>query len=43
MGKTSKKTDPQLWEKAKEDVTAGGKGGRSGSGRPARPRWPLRN
>jgi hypothetical protein len=27
MGKTSKKTDPQLWEKVKEDVTAGGKGG----------------
>ena len=30
MGKTSKKTDPKLWEKVKEDVTAGDKGGRPG-------------
>ncbi len=28
MAKTSKKTDPKLWEKVKEDVTAGDKGGR---------------
>jgi hypothetical protein len=30
MAKTAKKTDPELWEKVKEDVTAGGKGGRKG-------------
>ena len=30
MAKTSKKTDPKLWEKVKEDVTAGDKGGRPG-------------
>jgi len=30
MGKTSKKTDPELWEKVKEDVTAGDRGGRAG-------------
>jgi len=30
MGETSKKTDPELWEKVKEDVTAGDKGGRAG-------------
>ncbi len=30
MAKTSKKTDPELWEKVKEDVTAGDKGGRPG-------------
>jgi len=30
MAKTSKKTDPELWEKVKEEVTAGDKGGRSG-------------
>ncbi len=30
MAKTSKKTNPELWEKVTEDVTAGGKGGRPG-------------
>jgi hypothetical protein len=30
MGKTSQKTDPELWEKVKADVTAGDKGGRPG-------------
>ena len=30
VAKTSKKTDPELWEKVKEDVTAGDKGGRPG-------------
>lgn len=30
MGKTSKKTDPELWEKVKDDVTAGDEGGRPG-------------
>ena len=30
MAKTSKKTNPELWEKVKEDVTAGDKGGRPG-------------
>jgi hypothetical protein len=30
MGKTSKKTDPELWMKIKEDVTEGDKGGRPG-------------
>ena len=30
MAKTSKKTDPELWEKVKGDVTAGDKGGRPG-------------
>ena len=30
MAKTSKKTEPALWEKVKEDVTAGDKGGRPG-------------
>ena len=30
MAKTSKKTDPKLWENVKEDVTAGDKGGRPG-------------
>ncbi len=30
MGKTSEKTDPGLWEKVKEEVTASGKGGRPG-------------
>ncbi len=30
MGKTSEKSDPDLWEKVKQDVTSGGKGGRPG-------------
>lgn len=30
VAKTSKKTDPKLWEKVKEDVTVGNKGGRPG-------------
>ena len=30
VAKTSKKTDPKLWEKVKGDVTAGDKGGRPG-------------
>jgi hypothetical protein len=30
VAKTSKKTDPALWEKVKEDVTAADKGGRPG-------------
>ncbi len=30
MAKTSKKTEPALWEKVKEGVTAGDKGGRPG-------------
>ena len=30
MAKTSKKADPELWEKVKGDVTAGDKGGRPG-------------
>ncbi len=30
VGKTSKKTDPALWEKVKEEVTVGDKGGRPG-------------
>jgi hypothetical protein len=30
MGKTSKKTDPELWMKVKEEVTEGDKGGRPG-------------
>ena len=30
MAKTSKKTDPKLWERVKEDVTAGDRGGRPG-------------
>jgi hypothetical protein len=30
VAKTSKKTDPKLWEKVKEDVTADDKGGRPG-------------
>jgi hypothetical protein len=37
MAKTSKKSDPELWEKVKKDVTAHDKGGRPGqwSGRKA--------
>jgi hypothetical protein len=30
MGKTSKKTNPKLWEKVKEEVTESAKGGRPG-------------
>ena len=30
MSTTSKKTDPALWEKVKEEVTAGDKGGKAG-------------
>jgi hypothetical protein len=30
MGKTSEKTDPELWKKVKEEVTEGDKGGRPG-------------
>ena len=30
VAKTSKKTDPKLWEKVKQVVTAGDKGGRPG-------------
>ncbi len=30
MGKTSEKSDPELWEKVKEEVTGGDKGGRPG-------------
>ncbi len=30
MAKISKKNDPKLWEKVKEDVTAGERGGRPG-------------
>ena len=30
MAKTAKKTDPKLWEKVKEEVTEGNKGGKSG-------------
>lgn len=30
MSKTAEKTDPRLWEKVKEDVTAAAKGGRKG-------------
>lgn len=30
MSDTAEKTDPDLWEKVKADVTAGGKGGRKG-------------
>ena len=30
VAKTSKKTDPELWEKVKAEVTAGEKGGRPG-------------
>ncbi len=30
MAKTAKKTDPKLWEKVKEEVTEGDKGGKSG-------------
>ena len=39
MAKTAKKTDPKLWEKVKEDVTAGDKDGRWR----ARRSWPCRN
>lgn len=30
MSDTAEKTDPKLWEQVKEEVTAGGKGGRKG-------------
>lgn len=30
MSETAEKTDPELWEKVKAEVTAGGKGGRKG-------------
>ena len=30
MSETAEKTDPKLWEKVKEDVTAGSKGGKAG-------------
>ena len=30
MAKTAKKTDPELWEKVKEEVTEGDKGGKPG-------------
>ena len=30
MGKTAEKTDPKLWEKVKDEVTQGDKGGRPG-------------
>jgi len=30
MSETAKKTDPELWEKVKQEITAGAKGGRAG-------------
>lgn len=30
MSETAEKSDPELWERVKEEVTAGGKGGRKG-------------
>ncbi len=30
MSETAEKTDPELWERVKDEVTAAGKGGKKG-------------